>query len=264
MILRICARLLLAIGITGSAQVQVFAQATLDAAHSQFGTQPAPYEQTPQVQRAQPVQAVGQAPANSGGYAPAGAYVPPPATIGSLGTADPNHPLGRGDTVTFSITQDREAPQVMRVTDTGELDFSSFPKIGRISVVGRTCSQIAAELRHKLEADYYNHADVVLGVNQVNVQSVGRVYITGNVRAPGPQELPSNERMTVANAIIRAGGFDKFADQGHVKITRKDKGGKPTSFTVDVKAIIGQGNLDKDVELKDGDYINVPQKWINF
>ena len=261
MILRICARLLLAIGITGGAQVQVFAQANLDAAQSQFGTQPAPYEQTPQVQRAQPV---GQAPAGPvGGYAPAGAYAQPAATIGSLGTADPNHPLGRGDTVTFCITQDREAPQVMRVTDTGELDFSSFPKIGRISVVGRTCSQIAAELKHKLEADYYNQADVVLGVNQVNVQSVGRVYITGNVRAPGPQELPSNERMTVANAIIRAGGFDKFADQGHVKVTRKDKGGKPTSFTIDVKSIIG-GHLDKDVELKDGDYINVPQKWINF
>jgi len=263
MILRICARLLLAIGITGGAQVQVFAQANLDAAQSQFGTQPAPYEQTPQVQRAQPV---GQAPAGPvGGYAPAGAYAQPAATIGSLGTADPNHPLGRGDTVTFCITQDREAPQVMRVTDTGELDFSSFPKIGRISVVGRTCAQVASELKRKLEDDYYNAADVTLGINQVNhLDSRGKVYVTGNVRAPGPQDLPSNERTMVSTAIIRAGSFDKFADGHKVQVTRKDKNGNPLRFTVDVKYIIEKGHPEKDIELEDGDYINVPQRLINF
>ena len=65
---------------------------------------------------------------------------------GALGVPDPSKPLGRGDTVTFSIAQDREQPQVMRVTDTGELDFSGygFPKISRISVAGRTCAAVAA------------------------------------------------------------------------------------------------------------------------
>ena len=90
--------------------------------------------------------------------------------------------------------------------------------------MGRTCAQVASELKRKLEADYYNAADVSLGINQVNhLDSRGKVYVTGNVRAPGPQDLPSNEQTKVSTAIIRAGGFDKFADERKVKVTRRDK-----------------------------------------
>ena len=257
--------LVLAAALLGMAQARAEAQAVLDAAQSQFGTQPAPYQQ--QVQPGQPAGAAsgGYAPGASG-YAPNSAYgYAPQQDSGALGAPDPSKPLGRGDIVTFSIAQDREAPQVMRVTDTGELDFSIFPKIGRISVVGRTCADIAAELKRKLEADYYNQADVTLGINQVNhSDSRGRVYLTGNVRAPGPQELPSGERTMVSTAIIRAGGFDKFADGHRVQVTRKEKGGQTQRFTIDVEAIIEKGRMDKDLELNDGDYINVPQRLFNF
>jgi hypothetical protein len=35
-------------------------------------------------------------------------------------------------------------------------------------------------------------------------------------------------------------------------------------FTIDVKSIIEKGRRDKDIELQDGDYINVPQNAVNF
>ena len=266
MISRICARLIIAVGMAGLAQVQAKAQATLDAAQSQFGTQPAPYSQPAQPLQGRAVSA--GAPSAYGAYGTSGAgpaYAPPQAETGSLGAPDPTKPLARGDIVTFSITQDREAPQVMRVTDTGELDFSGFPKIGRISVVGRTCAEVASELKRKLEADYYNAADVTLGINQVNLHdSRGRVYLSGNVRVPGAQELPANERTTVSIAVMRAGGLDKFANGRKVQVTRTDKDGKTTRYTVDVRAVIEKGRRDRDLELQDGDYINVPQNVINF
>jgi len=157
-------------GIAALAQVRAGAQATLDGAQSQFGTGAAPYAPaapSAQDDRGVPVaQPIGQPAAQPGGYAPQG-YAPAGAyggygtaaqeDAGALGVPDPSKPLGRGDTVTFSIAQDREQPQVMRVTDTGELDFSGygFPKISRISVAGRTCAVVAAELKRRLEADYY-------------------------------------------------------------------------------------------------------------
>jgi len=244
-------------GLAALAQVQAEAQAVINAAQSQFGSEPAPY-----AQQAQPAQSQRAIPVTQ----PSGAYgYGPQQDSGSLGAPDPTKPLGRGDIVTFSIAQDREAPQVMRVTDTGELDFSVFPKIGRISVAGRTCAQVAAELKRKLDADYYNSADVMLGINQVNhLDSRGKVYVTGNVLSPGPQDLPSNERTMVSTAIIRAGGFAKFANGHKVQVTRKDKDGKTVRFTVDVSSIIVGGRLDRDVELLEGDYINVPQNMINF
>ena len=270
---RICARLLVIAGIAGLAQVQAGAQAVIDAAASQFGTQPPPYAQPAQVSQEYSQGAAAVAPAGQavspGAYnpgQPAAAYqVYPQQDTGSLGAPDPTKALGRGDIVTFAIAQDREAPQVMRVTDTGELDFSEFPKIGRISVVGRNCAQVSEELKRKLEADYYYVADVSLGINQINhTDSRGRVYLTGNVRAPGPQELPENERTMVSTAIIRAGGLAQFANGHRVQVTRKDKNGQTEHFTVDVKAIIEKGRMDKDMELQDGDYINVPQNAVNF
>jgi protein involved in polysaccharide export with SLBB domain len=271
MISRICARLFLTAGIFGLVQVQAGAQATLDGAQSQFGTEPAPYAAP-----ARPVQddrfAPGAPPAaQPAGYAAAGAYGPAPygnyapQDAGDLGLPDPSKPLGRGDTVTFSIAQDREPATIMRVTDTGELDFSQFPKIGRISVVGRTCAEVATELKHKLEADYYNAADVTLGINQVNQHaSRGRIYLTGDILAPGPQELPANERTTVSIAIIRAGGFSKFANGRKVQLTRKEKDGKTDRFTINVKSIIEKGITRSDMEVQDGDYINVPQNVVNW
>lgn len=273
---RICARLILIAGIAAAAQVQAGAQAVINAAQSQFGTQPSPYAtpaQPVEDERGVPIAQPG-AYSQPGAYAPPGSYAPgsyapgayaPPQDSGALGAPDPSKPLGRGDTVTFSIAQDREQPQLMRVTDTGELDFSVFPKIGRISVVGRTCAEVAAELKRKLEADYYNVADVTLGINQVNhSDSRGRVYVTGNVMIRGAQELPFNERTMVSTAIIRAGGFDKFANGHKVQITRRDKDGKTERFIVDVKYIIEKGHPEKDIELDDGDYINVPQNVVNF
>jgi hypothetical protein len=49
-----------------------------------------------------------------------------------------------------------------------------------------------------------------------------------------------------------------------VQVTRKDKNGQTEHFIIDVKAIINNGRLDKDMELQDGDYINVPQNAVNF
>jgi protein involved in polysaccharide export with SLBB domain len=275
---RICARLIILLGIAGLAQVRAHAQATLDGASPQFGTEPAPYA-TPAVPEtaprgvpvAEPATGIsnayvpGGAPGAPGAYAPAGAPLSVAPETGALGAPDPTKPLGRGDVVTFSIIQDREAPQTMRVTDTGELDFSAFPKIGRISVAGRNCAQVAADLKRRLEADYYYHADVTLGINQVNhLDSRGKVYLSGNVRAPGPQDLPYNEHTMVSTAIIRAGGFDKYANESKVQITRRDKDGKTVKFYVNVKAVIEGGHLDKDVEVQDGDYIYVPQNFINI
>jgi protein involved in polysaccharide export with SLBB domain len=105
---------------------------------------------------------------------------------------------------------------------------------------------------------------VTLGIDQVNQHSSkGRIYLTGNVRMPGPQEMPTNERTTVSIAIIRAGGLAQYANGKLVKVTRKDKDGRTERFTVDFDSIIKKGK-GSDIELQDGDYIDVPQKWVNF
>ena len=174
--------------------------------------------------------------------------------------------MGVGDQVTFEIVEDKAAPISKRITDTGELDV---PYIGRVRASGKTCEQVAGEIKRRLEADYYYKATVKLGIDLVNVKPsapvmIGKVFVSGQVRAPGPQDLMPGEKATVSAVIMKAGGCTQFGDSRKVKVTRKVKGGGTDTFVVDVKAVIEKGELDQDREVHEGDYVYVPQKLINW
>lgn len=176
--------------------------------------------------------------------------------------ADPSTPLGVGDIVTFAIMEDRDLPAKLRVTDSGELDV---PYAGRIRAIGKTCDSVAVEAKRLLEARYYYKATVKLGIDQrAMTHSLGKVYLTGLVRTPGPQDLYPGEKLTVSAAIVKAGGFAQFADTGHVKVTRKKKDGSIENHNIDVGAVLKHGRLEKDLEVQDGDFIYVPQKVVNI
>jgi polysaccharide export outer membrane protein len=199
----------------------------------------------------------------AGGPAPYGAMpaAPTSAPIPASGT-DPDKPLGVGDQVTFQIMEDKDEPVSKRVLDTGELDI---PYINRVQAAGKTCDQVAAEIKRRLEADYYYKATVRLGLELTNVgRPLGRIYLSGLVRMPGPQDLFPGERTTVSAVILKAGGFAQYANDRQVKVTRKTTKGETETFTVDVKAILKDGRLNLDREVREGDYIYVPQKLINF
>jgi len=191
------------------------------------------------------------------------AYGLPAAPAALPATAlDRDKPLGVGDQVTFQIMEDRDAPLSKRVLDTGELDI---PYVGRVPAAGKNCDEIAADIKRRLEADYYYKATVRLGLELTSVgRPTGRIYLSGLVRIPGPQDLFPGERTTVSAVILKAGGFAQYANDRQVKVTRKLPSGKTETFTVDVKAILRDGRMELDRELREGDYLYVPQKLINF
>jgi protein involved in polysaccharide export with SLBB domain len=97
-------------------------------------------------------------------------------------------------------------------------------------------------------------------------RSRGRVYLVGPVRLPGPQEIPSDEVLTISKAILRAGGFTEFADKKTVKITRKssETGGQDQTFTVNVGEILERGRTEADLPLQPGDLIYIQERMFRF
>jgi protein involved in polysaccharide export with SLBB domain len=193
-----------------------------------------------------------------------GIVASPPEESGFVGApADRGRVLAIGDMVTLQILEDRDEPVSRRVTDTGDLDA---PYIGRVRAAGRTTAQVAAEIKQLLEKDYYHTATVKLGIDQVNrAAAMGTVFLSGRVQRKGPIQFFKGERLTVSEAILKAGGFDEqFADMRSVKVTRQNRDGGSETFKVDVKAVLEKGQLDEDVEVRDGDKIFVPQRLINF
>ncbi len=187
--------------------------------------------------------------------------VAPVAVQSVIASGDRETVLGVGDIVSFAIQEDQDPAVKLRVTDTGELDI---PYAGRVSAAGKTCGSVAAEAKRKLEAKYYYTATVKLGIEQKNkASSLAKIYVSGFVRLPGPQDLFPGEKMTVSAAIIKAGGFAQFANERKVRVTRKGRGASENSI-VDVKAVLEDGNLSQDREVQDGDMIFVPRRLFNY
>jgi protein involved in polysaccharide export with SLBB domain len=169
--------------------------------------------------------------------------------------------------------EDRDDAVARIVTDTGEIDF---PYIGRVQVEGRTCRDVALQVKKLLEVNYYYRATVILGLDVINSRAAPAretVWIVGEVRQVGPQELAPTQSLTVSQVILRAGGFADFADQRKVRLVHRAAGGAaPTaaeknipadSQVVDVKAIF-RGESSADPVVKANDLIIVPKRLVNF
>lgn len=176
----------------------------------------------------------------------------------SMSVLDDKKRLGRDDFVSFRVVEDRDnLSQRLRVNDNGELEV---PYIGLVPAQGKTCRELAYNIKAALEKEYYYHATVILAVDKISEKSRGKIYVYGAVKSQGPQEIPTDETYTVSKAIIRAGGFGDFADKRKIKLTRKDG----QDLVVDLKRIIEQGHTEDDVVLRPDDQIYVPQRLVNF
>jgi protein involved in polysaccharide export with SLBB domain len=195
---------------------------------------------------------------------PASRYQPPSAPSGpsaiersgmSAVPVDPNRRLAVGDIVTFEILEDRETPQVKKVTATGELDISP---LGRVRVSGKSTDQAAADIKAYLEKDYYHVATVRLGLDTINpVAAIRKVIVAGEVRGPGTLEIAAGETLTLSEAILRAGNFAPFALSDKVELTRKGQ-----KSVHDVRGIFRDPS--RDLALDDGDRIFVPRTWFKI
>jgi len=174
---------------------------------------------------------------------------------------DDKYKLRAGDRVAFQILEDRDAPKSLVVADSGELDI---PYIGRVAAVDKTSKQLAAELKARLEQEYYYRATVVIALDVAN-KFLGRVYVCGQVPNQGPIDVAVGENLTAGKAILRAGGFADFANKKRVKIVRagSDPAVKQT-FELNMVEILEEGKTENDALLRPDDFIIVPSRLINF
>jgi len=90
------------------------------------------------------------------------------------------------------------------------------------------------------------------------------IIVVGEVRASGIITFAPGEQRTLMRAIFKAGGFSKFANDKAVRLIRYGKDNKRTEQKVNAAVVMDDGFLEKDIELRPGDMVIVPQKMINF
>jgi protein involved in polysaccharide export with SLBB domain len=181
----------------------------------------------------------------------------------SMDVLDDKRKIGPGDRVSYRVVEERKQPVSLFVTDSGEIEV---PLIGRIPATGKTCKQLALDIREPLEKEYFYKATVIIGLDFVSGKSHGRVYLTGSLARQGPLDIPPDEVFTVSKAILRAGGFDQFANKRKVKLVRKkaDNPAANETIIVDVEDVLDHGHTENDPVVSPDDMIIVPKKWINY
>jgi protein involved in polysaccharide export with SLBB domain len=172
--------------------------------------------------------------------------------------------LKAGDRVSFRIVEERREPIGLYITDSGEMEV---PLIGRVIAAGKTCKQLAYQIKPLLEKEYFRRATVIVGLDTISPKSLGKVMVIGQIRVPGMYEVPAEETLTLAKVILRAGGLADFADKKKVKVLRakdRDPNGPRQTTMYNLVEIMEKGHLEKDPVLKPGDLVIIPERWFNF
>jgi len=183
------------------------------------------------------------------------------AQINSMDALNDETKLNNGDEISYRVIEDEDPPAELVIGADGEIQV---PLLGRYPAAGKTCKQLAQELKPLLQKEYFYTATVIIGIDTVSTASKGRVFLTGQVQHQGAVDLPSNETLTVSKVILLDGGLTDFADRGHVKLIHKNADGSSTTTVVNLKEVLDRGHFDKDAVVQPGDTINVPEQLITF
>jgi protein involved in polysaccharide export with SLBB domain len=193
------------------------------------------------------------------------------AVLNTMEVLDDNQPIEAGDVISMRIVEDRRETLQLRVGATGEVNA---PHIGLVKAAGRTCKQLAFEVKRRLELNYYNSATVIVAIDlkrqdnpnermRTSGYDINFFTVYGQVLRQGKYELPVDEDISISQAILRAGGFAQFANPQKVKLVRKTPQGNKT-IMVDLDQIMRRGNLEYDIYIRDNDVIIVDEKKVNF
>ncbi|MDB6025597.1 MAG: polysaccharide export protein [Verrucomicrobiales bacterium] len=102
-----------------------------------------------------------------------------------------------------------------------------------------------------------NPGDIVMIPAFANV-----VYVTGNVMNPNTLKLLPDDELTAYSAILRCGGFSRFANRKKVYVLRDRSNGAKQKIPVSIKEL--QDGKGSDVVLEPKDIVVVPEKFFSF
>ncbi len=167
-----------------------------------------------------------------------------------LGNMENEYRISAGDSLEVSIYGEPDMKQVTRVSEEGVI---TYPFLGEIVVGGLTSQEAERKIADLLAEDYFVDPQV-----SITIKVYAKFNILGEVKRPGSYELSGPT--TVIDAISMAGGFTDIASQNKVKVVRK-YGNETKAIKVPVRSILKTGDSSKNIYLKKGDTIVVPESF---
>jgi len=159
-----------------------------------------------------------------------------------------NYVIGPEDVLYIYVWKEDNLSRTVPVRMDGMI---SIPLVDDIRAAGLTPLQLKELILTKLR-EYVDPPDVTVIVTEANSY---KVYVQGEVRTPGVIRLRTET--SLMQVIVMAGGFSEWADKKKITIIRRE-GGKESRIRVNYNKIVDGDEGAKDIILKSGDIIIVP------
>jgi len=180
--------------------------------------------------------------------------LPPPVTENNsfvMVGGTPQYRIGRGDVLDLIISR---GPTPDKIQTTVRSNGKIFVLLTEVNVDGLTTDQAGTAIAKELAA-FFRNPWVDVQVKEYNSKKTTVFGAIGSmVRASGIS-IPLTGRMTIMEAIGKAGGFNPNAGMNKVRVARAD--GK--SYVVNMFQLMQQGDPALEFVLDAGDTVFVPE-----
>lgn len=155
------------------------------------------------------------------------------------------------DILFISVVGEKDLTQECRVTSSGTI---SFAFVKNVEVAGKTAADIEEELRKLLDKDYLVDPTVLVAVKEYRVKEVS---VLGFVYKPGPVVIPAEQKMTIIDAIAKAGGIARGGNPNNIKFSKR---GQNKKVDLRMDDLLKVTDPEKMIYVEPGDVIEIVEK----
>ena len=169
--------------------------------------------------------------------------------------------IGIGDVLSVTIFAGGATQETLDLEVSSE-GIIRFPFLGEIKAKGLSVTQLTEKVTKPLAEDYFVNPQVIISVSDQKSREANithyKIYVLGKINSPGVYDF--REGLTALDACILAGGFAQYAAPNRATITRREAQGKQEIIKINLNRV--KRGKDKDILLKPGDRIYVPESWL--
>ena len=158
------------------------------------------------------------------------------------------------DIIEVFVWQNPDLSKDVKIGPDGKI---SYPLVGRTKAAGLTCGQLEKEIKEGL-SKYIKNPQVSVTVKRM---SGSKIVVLGEVNYPGIYTYTGS--LNLIDAVGIAGDLTESAQDESVMIVRGNLTDNPEVLRINLRSIIREGTMDKNIILRPNDVVYVPKSFIH-